>query len=70
METWHVAVLCLIIALFCLAGADVVYMSSGMTAAVAVFLASGLFFAAVGVIVAIMSFARLLKKLEAALKKE
>jgi hypothetical protein len=70
MKTWHVAVLCLIIALGSLIGSLVLYAISGMTTTVGVFAVTGFFFAIVGIIVAILSFARLLKRIEAALKKE
>jgi hypothetical protein len=70
METWQVAVLCLVIALVCLAGAVVLYGTSGMTTAVAMLAITGLFFAALGVIIAILSFAQMLKKIEATLLKK
>jgi VIT1/CCC1 family predicted Fe2+/Mn2+ transporter len=70
METWQVAVLCLVIALVALTGAVFVFGTSGLSATVVMLMVTGLFFAAVGIIIAILSFAQMLKRIEATLLKK
>jgi VIT1/CCC1 family predicted Fe2+/Mn2+ transporter len=70
METWQVAVLCLVIALVALTGAVFVFGTSGLSTTVVMLMVTGLFFAALGVIIAIVSFASMLKRIEATLLKK
>jgi VIT1/CCC1 family predicted Fe2+/Mn2+ transporter len=70
METWQVAVLCLVIALVALTSAVFVFGTSGLSTTVVMLMVTGLFFAALGVIIAIVSFASMLKRIEATLLKK